>query len=63
MLKRVLKNIGPGPLVAAAFIGPGTVTLCTLVGVVFGFQLLWAIILSIGAAILFFKVWLFELES
>lgn len=51
MLKRFLKNIGPGPLVAAAFIGPGTVTLCTLVGVVFGFQLLWAIILSIGAAI------------
>ena len=51
MLRRFLKNIGPGPLVAAAFIGPGTVTLCTLVGVAFGFQLLWAIILSIGAAI------------
>lgn len=51
MLKRFLKNIGPGPLVAAAFIGPGTVTLCTLVGVALGFQLLWAIILSIGAAI------------
>ena len=52
MLKRFLKNIGPGPLIAAAFIGPGTVTLCTLVGVAFGFQLLWAIILSIGAAII-----------
>ena len=51
MFRRFLKNIGPGPLVAAAFIGPGTVTLCTLVGVAFGFQLLWAIILSIGAAI------------
>ena len=51
MLRRFLKNIGPGPLVAAAFIGPGTVTLCTLAGVAFGFQLLWAIILSIGAAI------------
>lgn len=51
MLRRFLKNIGPGPLVAAAFIGPGTVALCTLVGVAFGFQLLWAIILSIGAAI------------
>ena len=51
MLRHFLKNIGPGPLVAAAFIGPGTVTLCTLVGVAFGFQLLWAIILSIGAAI------------
>ncbi len=51
MFRRFLKNFGPGPLVAAAFIGPGTVTLCTLVGVAFGFQLLWAIILSIGAAI------------
>lgn len=45
------KNIGPGPLVAAAFIGPGTITLCTLVGVEFGFQLLWALILSILATI------------
>lgn len=51
MLKSLFKNIGPGPLVAAAFIGPGTVTLCTLVGVEFGFQLLWAILLSILAAI------------
>lgn len=51
MLKNLLKNIGPGPLVAAAFIGPGTVTLCTLVGIEFDFQLLWAIILSIVAAI------------
>ena len=51
MFRRFLENIGPGPLVAAAFIGPGTVTLCTLAGVAFGFQLLWAIILSIGASI------------
>ncbi len=40
------KNIGPGTLVAAAFIGPGTVTLCTLAGVGFGYQLLWAMLLS-----------------
>jgi manganese transport protein len=45
------KNIGPGPLVAAAFIGPGTVTVCTLAGVNFGFSLLWAMILSIIATI------------
>ena len=35
------KNIGPGPLIAAAFIGPGTVTICTLAGVKFGMDLLW----------------------
>ena len=45
------KNIGPGTLVAAAFIGPGTVTLCTMAGVQFGFNLLWAMTLSIIATI------------
>ncbi len=49
---KFLKNIGPGPLVAAAFIGPGTVTLCTLAGVNFGFALLWALLLSIFATII-----------
>ena len=51
MIKNWFKNIGPGPLVAAAFIGPGTVTLCTLGGVNFGFALLWAMSLSIIATI------------
>ncbi|RPD98608.1 divalent metal cation transporter [Aureibaculum marinum] len=49
MIKKWIKNIGPGPLVAAAFIGPGTVTLCTLAGVHFGYALLWAMVLSIVA--------------
>ncbi|MBT8245754.1 MAG: Nramp family divalent metal transporter [Winogradskyella sp.] len=48
---KFLKNIGPGPLVAAAFIGPGTVTLCTLAGVNFGYALLWAMMLSVIATI------------
>tara|TARA_R100000306_G_scaffold26078_3_gene29934 strand:+ start:13215 stop:14396 length:1182 start_codon:yes stop_codon:yes gene_type:complete len=38
-------------LVAAAFIGPGTVTVCTLAGVQFGYELLWALVLSIAATI------------
>lgn len=46
------KNIGPGVLVAAAFIGPGTVTLCTIAGVQFGYTLLWALTLSIVATII-----------
>ncbi|PQJ75076.1 Nramp family divalent metal transporter [Polaribacter gangjinensis] len=50
-MKNWFKNIGPGPLIAAAFIGPGTVTLCTLAGVNFGFNLLWAMLLSIVATI------------
>jgi Mn2+/Fe2+ NRAMP family transporter len=40
------KNIGPGVIVAAAFIGPGTVTLCSIAGVSFGYALLWAVLLS-----------------
>lgn len=52
MNKNWLNNVGPGTLVAAAFIGPGTVTLCTLAGVNFGFNLLWAMVLSIIATII-----------
>jgi Mn2+/Fe2+ NRAMP family transporter len=52
MIKRFINNIGPGPLVAAAFIGPGTVTLCTLAGVNFGYALLWAMALSVVATII-----------
>ena len=47
----MFKKIGPGVLVAAAFIGPGTVTACTLAGVGFGFSLLWALLLSIIATV------------
>jgi len=42
---------GPGLLIAAAFIGPGTVTPCTITGASFGFILIWAMVLSIIATI------------
>ncbi len=47
----MFKKIGPGVLVAAAFIGPGTVTACTLAGASFGYALLWAMLLSVIATI------------
>ncbi|GMN03023.1 Nramp family divalent metal transporter [Erythrobacter sp. MTPC3] len=50
MMKR-LRNIGPGALVTAAFIGPGTVTACTLAGVNFGYALLWALVFATLATI------------
>lgn len=50
-MKNPLKNLGPGTLVAAAFIGPGTVTVCTLAGVHYSFTLLWAMVLSVFATI------------
>ena len=46
-----IRDIGPGALIAAAFIGPGTVTLCTIAGASFGYSLIWAIILSIFSTI------------
>jgi Mn2+/Fe2+ NRAMP family transporter len=52
MINKLFKNIGPGTLIAAAFIGPGTVTLCTIAGVNFGFNLLWAMLLSVFATII-----------
>ncbi len=46
-----IKDVGPGVLIAAAFIGPGTVTLCSIAGASFGYSLLWALLLSIIATI------------
>lgn len=51
-MRNLLKSIGPGVLVSAAFIGPGTVTVCTLAGVSFQYALLWALLLSIIACII-----------
>ena len=48
-----LKNVGPGALVAAAFIGPGTVTTCTKSGASAGYALLWAMLFSTIATIVF----------
>ena len=42
-----MKRFGPGMLVAAAFIGPGTVTTASIAGANFGFVLMWALLLSI----------------
>ena len=46
-----LRKSGPGALVTAAFIGPGTVTACTLAGVNFGYALLWALVFATLATI------------
>jgi len=43
----MFKKIGPGVLVAAAFVGPGTITMCTLAGARFGYALIWALAVSI----------------
>lgn len=48
---RWLSNIGPGTLIAAAFIGPGTVTMCVTAGVTHGYDLLWAMVFSTFATI------------
>ena len=50
-MKKWINNIGPGPLIAAAFIGPGTVTICSIAGLDFGFALLWTLVLSVVATI------------
>ena len=46
-----VKGFGPGAMIAAAFIGPGTVTTATLAGGNFGFTLLWAIGFSVIATL------------
>lgn len=47
-----MKQLAPGFLVAAAFIGPGTVTTATLTGANFGFALVWALLFSIFATLI-----------
>ncbi|MEL6876588.1 MAG: Nramp family divalent metal transporter [Pseudomonadota bacterium] len=51
MINRI-RNIGPGALVTAAFIGPGTVTACTIAGASFGYALLWALVFATLATII-----------
>ncbi len=46
-----LREVGPGAAVAAAFIGPGTVTTATVAGVRFGVALLWALLFSVLATL------------
>ncbi len=48
---KFFKDLGPGVLIAAAFIGPGTVTVCTIAGVKYQFALLWAMVFSIFATL------------
>jgi Mn2+/Fe2+ NRAMP family transporter len=44
-------KFGPGILVTAAFIGPGTITTASIAGANYGFALLWALLFSIIATI------------
>ena len=45
------RKFGPGILVTAAFIGPGTITTASSAGAHFGFALMWALVFSIFATI------------
>lgn len=45
-------RFGPGLLVTAAFIGPGTITTASVAGANFGFALIWTLLFSVIATIL-----------
>ena len=51
MILNRLKAIGPGAIVAAAFIGPGTLTVASKAGGQFGFSLLWSVAFSTFACL------------
>ena len=46
------KYFGPSTLVTAAFIGPGTLTVCTVAGADFGYSLLWVLLFAIIATVI-----------
>ena len=45
----MLRNLGPGILVTAAFIGPGTITTASAAGAGYGYALVWALLFSVIA--------------
>ena len=51
MMQAWRRYFGPSTMVTAAFIGPGTVTICTIVGVRTGSALLWALVFSVVATV------------
>jgi Mn2+/Fe2+ NRAMP family transporter len=52
MKKRIKFRFGPGALVTAAFMGPGTITTCSLAGARFGYALLWGLLFSVLATVI-----------
>jgi manganese transport protein len=48
-----MNKFGPGLIVTAAFIGPGTITTASIAGANFGFALIWALVFSIITTIIF----------
>ena len=52
-MKSFLFRPGPAIIITAAFIGPGSLTVCATAGVDFGYELLWAILLSCLITIFF----------
>lgn len=52
MSSAFMRKFGPGLLVTAAFIGPGTITTASSAGANFGFALLWALLFSLFATII-----------
>ena len=47
-----IKSMGPGAIVTAAVVGPGTVTTCGLSGYGFGYALAWALSFSVIAMVI-----------
>ena len=50
-MKEKLASLGPGFVIVGSFIGPGTVTSCTLAGATYGFTLFWCVVFSVIAVI------------
>ena len=49
---RKIKAFGASTIIAAAFIGPGTITTCTIAGVETSYTLIWALVFSTFATLI-----------
>ena len=53
MLARWFKSLGPGVITAALVFGPGSLTITSRLGAVYGFELLWVIVVAVVLMITF----------
>ena len=45
-LKDIFKAVGPGFIIASAVLGPGSITVSSMIGSSYGYSLLWVIVIS-----------------
>ena len=52
-IKRILGSVGPGLIIASVCLGPGSVTTASKIGAEYGYSLIWVVVLSSAAMMMY----------